>query len=240
MLDRRVENLINGTRKTNLAELIGAMEDAGTVDLRGERDLPLMLDVIGNPTNPPLADAVQALKVWLFKGAHRIDKDKDGHYADEAAVQIMDAWWPRAVDRIFKGELGQNTFDKITAMIGLDNEPNNHGAHLGSAYQDGWYGYVNKDLRSVLGQPVQQPFSRKYCGGGVLSNCRLLLTAALLDALNVTKAQLYTDSGCTAGDQACFDAVRFRPIGAVTVPPIPWINRPTFQQAVEVQGHRPR
>jgi hypothetical protein len=26
----------------------------------------------------------------------------------------------------------------------------------------------------------------------------------------------------------------------VTVPPIPWINRPTYQQAVEVQGHRTR
>jgi hypothetical protein len=26
----------------------------------------------------------------------------------------------------------------------------------------------------------------------------------------------------------------------VTVPAIPWINRPTYQQAVEVQGHRPR
>jgi acyl-homoserine lactone acylase PvdQ len=240
MLDRRVEGLINGTRKTNLAELIGAMEDAGSVDLRGERDLPLMLDVIGNPTNPQLADAVHTLKVWLFKGAHRIDKNKDGHYDDERAVQIMDAWWPRAVERIFKNELGQTVFDKFTAMIGLDNAPNNHGQHLGSAYQDGWYGYVSKDLRRVLGQPVQQPLSRAYCGNGNLASCRLLLTAALLDALNVTKEQLYTDSGCTAGDQPCFDAVRFRPIGAVTVPAIPWINRPTFQQAVEAQGHRPR
>jgi hypothetical protein len=34
--------------------------------------------------------------------------------------------------------------------------------------------------------------------------------------------------------------VRFRPIGAVTVPTIHWINRPTFQQAVEIQGHRER
>ena len=54
------------------------------------------------------------------------------------------------------------------------------------------------------------------------------------------KDQLYQDSGCTAGDQTCFDAVRFRAIGAITVPPIPWINRPTYQQVVEVQGHRPR
>jgi hypothetical protein len=29
-----------------------------------------------------------------------------------------------------------------------------------------------------------------------------------------------------------------RPLGAVTQPLIDWINRPTFQQAVEIQGHR--
>jgi hypothetical protein len=33
--------------------------------------------------------------------------------------------------------------------------------------------------------------------------------------------------------------VSFRPLGAVTQPLIHWINRPTFQQADEIQGHRP-
>jgi hypothetical protein len=216
------------------------MEDAGSIDLRGEQDLVWMLRVLGQPTNPDLADAVRTLQIWLYKGPHRIDRNKDGHYDDERAVQIMDAWWPRAVDRMFKPVLGAELFGKVEGMIGLDNAPNNHGAHLGSAYQDGWYGYVQKDLRKLLGDTVKGPLSRPYCGNGSLAACRLLLAAALLDALAVTKEQLYTDSGCTAGDQPCFDAVRHRAIGGVTVPSIPWINRPTFQQAVEVQGHRPR
>jgi hypothetical protein len=29
-----------------------------------------------------------------------------------------------------------------------------------------------------------------------------------------------------------------RPLGAVTQPLIDWINRPTFQQVVEIPGHR--
>jgi acyl-homoserine lactone acylase PvdQ len=240
LLDRRVDGLISGSRKTNLPQLIGAMEDAGSVDLRGEKDLQLMLRVVGHPNIPEVDTAIHTLEVWLFKGTHRIDKNKDGHYDDEGAVQIMDAWWPRAVDLMYRPVLGSTVFDKFKGMLSVDNEPNNHGAHLGSAYQDGWYGYVNKDLRRVLGDPVQGPLSRAYCGNGNLNNCRFLLVAALLDALKVPKEQLYTDSGCTAGDQPCFDAVRFRAIGGVTVPSIPWINRPTFQQAVEVQGHRPR
>ncbi len=40
------------------------------------------------------------------------------------------------------------------------------------------------------------------------------------------------------GDQKCFDSVMMRPLGAVSQPLIDWINRPTFQQADEIQGHR--
>jgi hypothetical protein len=38
----------------------------------------------------------------------------------------------------------------------------------------------------------------------------------------------------------CHDAVRFSTTGGIGVKPIPWINRPTWQQAVEIQGHRGR
>jgi hypothetical protein len=40
--------------------------------------------------------------------------------------------------------------------------------------------------------------------------------------------------------QLCSDATRFKAIGAIKQPAIHWINRPTYQQIVEVQGHRPR
>ena len=42
--------------------------------------------------------------------------------------------------------------------------------------------------------------------------------------------------GHSADAQACADAIRFAAVGAITQPPIPWINRPTFQQAVEIPG----
>jgi hypothetical protein len=40
--------------------------------------------------------------------------------------------------------------------------------------------------------------------------------------------------------QWCYDAVRHRPVGAINQPLIHWINRPTFQQVVEVQKQAPR
>ena len=154
---------------------------------------------------------MRTLAIWIYKGSHRIDRNKDGNYDEERAVQIMDAWWPRAVEAMFKPTLGTELFNKITGMIGLDNEPNNHGAHLGSACQDGWYGYVNKDLRQLLGENVKGPLSRPLLRQ---RQPRRLPRARCCDsleaALAVPKEQLYQDSGCTAGDETCFDAVRFR------------------------------
>jgi hypothetical protein len=48
------------------------------------------------------------------------------------------------------------------------------------------------------------------------------------------------DSDCARlGDaQWCHDSIRARATGAITQPPMHWIDRPTFQQAVEVPGHR--
>jgi len=39
--------------------------------------------------------------------------------------------------------------------------------------------------------------------------------------------------------QMCSDSIQFRPIGAISQPLVEWINRLTFQQADEIQGHGP-
>jgi acyl-homoserine lactone acylase PvdQ len=251
-LDEQIDARLAGSGKMSLAEGIDAMELAGTTDLRAKQVLSLILDVVGTPSDPQQASAVSTLQGWLAAGAHRADRDQNGEYEHAAAIQIMDAWWPRLLEAEFEPEMGSDFFDAVHGVLSFDNEPNNHGDHLGSAYQDGWWGYVSKDLRRALGQPVSDGFSRTYCGNGSLTACRTALRQALSDALAVPATTLYDeDSGaagvqrvdtCPAGksDQWCFDSVRFRPIGAVTARTIHWINRPTFQQAVEIQGHRPR
>jgi hypothetical protein len=71
-----------------------------------------------------------------------------------------------------------------------------------------------------------------------------MLASTLKQAIAADPAQLYKDSVCSGSEgagwdpQMCFDAVWQRPLGAVTQPLIHWINRPTFQQAVEIPGHR--
>jgi hypothetical protein len=252
-LDEQIQQRLSGTNKMSLPELVDSMEGAGTVDLRGTQVLPLLLQVVGTPSDPQLATAVQQLQAWVNNGAHRIDRDQDGHYDDETPVEIMDAWWPRLVEAEFKPEMGSALFDAIHNMMQFDDDPNaGSGGHVGSSYIAGWYGYVSKDLRRLLGQPVSDGFSRTYCGNGSLTACRDALRQALSDALAESPAHLYDEdksdadtdrvSGCPSdkSDQWCWDSIRFRPVGAVSLRTIHWINRPTFQQAVEIQGHRPR
>ena len=244
MLDQEIEARIAGPRKVDLPGLVEAMGEAATTDLRAEQVLPLALDVIGSPRDPRLADAVAKLRAWVADGSHRRDRDGDGRYEHGDAIQILDAFWPRWMRAEFEPSLGAKLFDALAAAHELDNEPNTGGGHLGSAYQTGWYGYAAKDLRRVLGRRVARPYSKRYCGGGSRARCRAALRDALARALQDDPASLYADAACAKagkpGDQVCFDAIAFRAIGGATQPMIGWQNRPTYQQAVEVQGHRPR
>jgi acyl-homoserine lactone acylase PvdQ len=244
MLDQEIEARIAGPRKIDLPGLAEAMGEAATTDLRAEMVLPLALRVLGSPRDPKLADAVAKLRAWVADGAHRRDRDGDGRYEHADAIRILDAFWPRWMRAQFEPSLGTQLYGQLVAAHELDNAPNTHGDHVGSAYQTGWYGYAYKDLRRVLALKVRAPYGKRYCGGGRRARCASALRGALAQALEVDPGTLYRDAACAragqAGDQACFDKIAFRAVGGITQPMIGWQNRPTYQLAVEVQGHRPR
>jgi acyl-homoserine lactone acylase PvdQ len=243
-LDERVEKAIAGRKRISLAGLVNAMEDSGTVDLRGSQALPWMLRVLRSGGVPAsVRDEVAALGAWARSGAHRRDGNRDGTYDQARAVALMDAWWPLALEAIYKPRLGDELFAKVRQAMAYDDPP----GPVGSAYISGWYGYVEKDLRSLLGAKVKGPYSRSYCGRGKserkrIRSCRRILASSLAGAATVPEATLYPrGDNCATGDaQVCHDAVRFSTTGGVRVPEMHWINRPTWQQVVEVRGHRAR
>jgi acyl-homoserine lactone acylase PvdQ len=243
LLEDGLKAAIKGPRKLTLAGLIDVMEMAGSTDLRAHAVLPPALRIIGRPKDPALKAAVAELRAWLRDGGLRRDANRDGTYEHTDAIRIMDAWWPLWLRAQFEPKLGREAFDRLTETVAIDNPPNNHGDHLGSAYQGPWFGYVKKDLRTVLHRKVKGAYARRYCGGGRLSRCRAVLRRSLKAAAAVPATKLYSgDPVCKGrdGDQMCWDAIRFRPIGAATQPLIHWINRPTYQQAVSVQARVPR
>jgi hypothetical protein len=229
-------------------ELVDTMVDAGTVDLRGDKVLPFALQLLGDESDPAIAGALDKLRAWVADGAHRRDMDRSGTYEHSEAVKIMDAWWPRWIRAQFEPVLGPRLYDGLAlegdgdeGMLDLDDEPSANGTHVGSAYIAGWYGQAEKDLRSMLGESPPGAYSRRYCGEGDRAACEQLLRETLLEALAEPAATVYRDELCAEDDtpgfedpQLCFDAIAHTTAGAVTQPLIHWINRPTFQQAVEI------
>src|SRR3954464_9851801 len=181
----------SGRRKIGRAQLVQAMENAATVDLRGDAVLPWILTVAGHPKDKTLAKALNGLRAWHRSGAHRIDRNNDGNYEQASAIRVMDAWWPRLPRAEFEPGVGRRLFDSIEGMNELSNDPNNHGQHLGSAWQTGWYGYVIKDLRTLIGGKVRGRYSRVDCGRGDVSRCRAALLSSLRAALKVDPRKLY-------------------------------------------------
>jgi hypothetical protein len=87
---------------------------------------------------------------------------------------------------------------------------------------------------------VTAPYSRTYCGGGVLATCRSQLRASLAAATaRVLAEQEVSDVSALTYDKS-EDFIRSVTAGLVGVRPIDWQNRPTFQQVVGFSTHRPR
>lgn len=118
----------------------------------------------------------------------------------------------------------------------------------GSAYQEGWFEPMVRVLKMALGT-AQHPYQALQCGGvqgGTLAACRAAVLTALdaalqklggwsqqakWDGTQLPTAQYGAPSSHTVEDA---DSIIFTDFSLLGVPNMPWENRPTFQQVVEV------
>jgi acyl-homoserine lactone acylase PvdQ len=229
-LTDRIKPLVAG-RDVTPRSLLAAVQDAAVADTRAAKTLPVLLRMIGD--DPATAEARRVLRAWLADGALREDRDRDGRYAHQAAIALFDEWWPAAAKDVLRGGLG----DLVDRLPGRVDDHPRHG--LGSAWNGvAWYGYVHKDLRMLLGEPVRGAWSRSYCGDGALAACRAGLRASLRAAVRRALAAQEVSTVDELSYDKHRDDLRSTPVGLVGVRPLDWQNRPTFQQVVQFTGHR--
>ena len=241
-LEDRIRRGIRGRRKLNLAGLTQAMQLGATTDLRGWELYRWLRRVTGKGNSPETREAIGLLDAWVREGSHRRDVDGDNAIEHAAAIAVMDDWWPLIAQGVFQPVLGKTVFDAIRDVHAFGSPPPDDGSAFGS----GWWSEVHTDLRSLVGAPVRAPLSRSYCGRGKRARCRRILLATLTEAVANAKerygveslADIRMEAVCDDGDLC--DEIVFTTAGAVGMPDIHWQDRPTFQQIVEIQGHRPR
>ena len=250
LIRNHIEADIAGGRMMGTAELVSAMDEAATEDIRAVQLWPLVKQVLGTPSSPQLQEAIAQLDSWAAGGGHRRDltnksNSSPGSYQHNEAITIMDAWWPKLLEAEFGQVLGGSGLGAVQSMLGF-GAPYPGSEPAAPDFADGWYGYVSKDLRDLLaanhlGAAPSARYSRIYCGGGSLTACRQALQNSLQQALSVTPAQIYGHGACEENAQAsCFDMNRWTVASGVSVPPFPFQNRPTFQQVVELTQTLPR
>ncbi|EON22898.1 penicillin acylase [Nocardioides sp. CF8] len=237
-LEDKVRRDIRGSRKVSLTRAVGIMADAATQDTRATSVLPWLLKVIGKDRRTTAARA--ALKRWARAGAPRVDRDRDGAYAHQQAIALFDTWWEDGEESVAYDVMGDRLGVLARDVPGnLDDHPR---AGTGSAWMDPpYYSYLNKDLRTLLGdRTVREDLAFDYCGRGSLKKCRQTVRTSLRGAVTrVLAAQGVSKVADLTYDKS-IDAIRHSTSGAVGVRDIDWQNRPTFQQVVAFERHRPR
>jgi len=125
------------------------------------------------------------------------------------------------------------TLPLLEKLQPIDDPANDQG----SSYDDGWYGYVDKDLRTLMGGSVSGKYAEQYCGHGSLAACR----ASLWNALDAAGSQLQSAQGADPAawrSDATSERIRFS--GGLLASTMRWTNRGTFQQVISFFRHRPR
>ena len=156
---------------------------------------------------------VAILDEWVTRDAPRLDADLDGAY-DDAGPTILDALWGRLARAVMSPVFGSLVAD-LDAVRGLDGQSG--------------HSYVDKDLRTLLGDPVTGPFHLRYCGSGSLADCRASLWTAVHEAAD----ELAMAFG---PDPATWRSTASRTGFAPNLIPdtMRTTNRPTFQQVLEL------
>jgi acyl-homoserine lactone acylase PvdQ len=210
----RVELFDQWPRKAKITDNVGIMNRAATEDVRSPV-WPIVSRVLASGPAPNARDqaVVDLLDDWVSRDAPRLDADLDTYY-DEAGPTIMDRLWRPIAEAVMEPRFGDllDDLNNVRGLGGLSGES-----------------YVDKDLRTLLGDDVEGKFNLSYCGKGKLDACR----ASLWDAIDAGADSLESDFA--SSDPATWigkaSTTGFAP--GLLPNRFPTTNRPTFQQVLE-------
>jgi hypothetical protein len=200
--------------KAKIEKRRGIMNRAATEDVRSPV-WPIISPRVGprpaRPRTPRCARRPDSSTTGSPRDAPRVDADNDGRW-DDAGPVILDNLWQRLADAVMSPVFG--------SLLGDLDDVRGLGGQSG-------HSYVDRDLRTLLGDPVRGRFHLRYCGNGSLTACRASLWQRSTRAAADLAAMLGPDRRPGVARRRGREFTRADP-GHV-----PATNRPTFQQVLE-------
>ena len=215
--------------KWTIQGVVSAMNEAASQDVRGLLTVPLLARVLHGSAapDPQAAEMLRLLISWSRHGASLLGNGHGKIRAPGAA--IIQTAWKGLADAAMAPVLGPQL-----AQLN-DLSPRFGGYSPGGGQFAGWYQYMDRDLKHLLGIAQPQPLADDYCGAGSLARCRASLWRALAAAgRTLTRSQGTADP---ARWRASAGAIRihFVPLGLTTMR---YANRPTgIQQVISFDRH---
>jgi hypothetical protein len=206
----RVENFDQWPEPVDLAGVVSVMNRAATEDVRATV-WPVISEVLagGDAPSDLAAETLATLDDWVADDAPRLDADDDG-FADSPGPLLLDEVFPAVVEAVGEPVLGP-AVEAGVDFRGIDDAS-----------------FVDKDLRTILGQSVEGEFNVAYCGAGDLDACRTALWQALDDTVNALAAERggHAPTWLPPGQRTTF-------VPGLIEDDFRSTNRPTFQQVIE-------
>jgi acyl-homoserine lactone acylase PvdQ len=231
LLADQMKALDNGTHNISLSDLVNVIRKAANEDARGIYLGPKMVrwarDLAGNKKRK--LDALGRVRKWIKAGAPRLNKDRDENMDDGDAVAIFDAWYDILIHRVYDDEVGAGSYD----LLALADAPILDGpSPQGGGY---WFDFSSY-LYNVFKPAARRPLARNYCDNMKTAGketCRYQTFKAFATALK----SLGEDQGKNMDDwKAPAEWLKFSNFGFGSVPDIPWQNRGTHNQVIEILG----
>ncbi|MEA2305448.1 MAG: hypothetical protein QOH43_2728 [Solirubrobacteraceae bacterium] len=222
----RVEAFYHFPKKAKIQDVASIMNKAATEDVTATQVWPVLQAVLakGKAPSDQAKQAADLVTSWTQRGASRLDGDLDGKIDDPGAA-ILDVAFTKMATAALGARIGSLT-DDLSKLQGIDQIPQGRN---GSSFGGGWYGYVDKDLRTLLKQKVKGKFALTYCGRGSLSRCSAELWSALAASATELAAAQGPDPAQWRAD-ATKERIKFLP--GLIPDTMRWTNRPTFQQVL--------
>jgi acyl-homoserine lactone acylase PvdQ len=228
-----MNNLGHG-RNLQPANLVAAMNEAATQDVREATFEPTLSKLLhtGKAPNARDAEMLALLDQWHRQGSSRLDRtDPDGIGNITApGAAILDAAWPYLTKAWASTVLGPSLTADLASLVTPFQAPP-------GGQEEGWYGYMEKDLETILGEKVKAPYAVRYCGGGSLKLCRKLLWGAINQAGNDLQANQGSNPAAWR-ESATPERITFIP--GLLPYSMRYTNRPSgIQQVISFDGHSP-
>ncbi len=140
-----------------------------------------------------------------------------------------------AFNKIGDAVMGPVIGPQLNELASLNGRSNNANSQ-GSSYGSGWYGYIDKDLRTLLGDQVTDKFQTQVLRAGQphdLPQCTVAGTEVC--RRRAAGCDRFTGPAATGARTRTRSGSRSRRRSSVSMR---WTNRPTYQQVISYDSHR--